>query len=426
MENIVYIEWENLLYWGLNMSNIVKYKMKLEVLTPLHIGGADYKSKLDKKEYVFDKDKRTLTLIDTEKIVAFLMKKNLFDEYIFHIQKNVNFKRNEQDRNIKLIDFLKKNNIYKNIEEFRKKAPIKVDINIENMNDIKLMTRNVLGKQYIPGSSIKGALVNFLLVDYIIKHRNEFEKEKKLILDEAKKVSNKNQANSFRNNIMKNIVNIVEDYILYSKNMEYSVKKRMNYKINKEEEYIFYKGNSGKKLGISISDSCSYTDIKTNFYQDYDEKIGKEIEPGAMPLSREYIMANSKFNFDIILDIDILKKSKLEIKNIDDLIEALENATTYLINNVLEDRNSLQTENLILGANTGFHQKTIVHALFKDKSERTQVVKVLLHKGGTNGIRLHLNDKDSPRVINRIRKNGKLELAGLVEIRKISEKEVGK
>ena len=31
------------------MSNIIKYKMKLEVLTPLHIGGADYKSKLDKK-----------------------------------------------------------------------------------------------------------------------------------------------------------------------------------------------------------------------------------------------------------------------------------------------------------------------------------------------------------------------------------------
>ena len=79
-------------------------------------------------------------------------------------------------------------------------------------------------------------------------------------------------------------------------------------------------------------------------------------------------------------------------------------------------------QNLILGANTGFHQKTIVHALFKDKRERTQVVKILLHKGGTNAIRLHLNDKDSPRVINRIRKNGKLELAGLVEIRKIEPK----
>ena len=48
------------------MSNIIRNKMKLEVLTPLHIGGADYKSKLDKKEYIFDKDKKTLTLISFE------------------------------------------------------------------------------------------------------------------------------------------------------------------------------------------------------------------------------------------------------------------------------------------------------------------------------------------------------------------------
>ena len=38
------------------MSNIVKYKMNLEVLTPLHISGADYKSRLGKNEYVFNKE----------------------------------------------------------------------------------------------------------------------------------------------------------------------------------------------------------------------------------------------------------------------------------------------------------------------------------------------------------------------------------
>ena len=96
------------------MSNIIKYKMKLEVLTPLHIGGADYKSKLDKKEYVFDKDKGTLTLIDSEKFISFLIKKNLFDDYIFYIQKNLTLKNNKQDKNIKLIDFLKSRDIYKN------------------------------------------------------------------------------------------------------------------------------------------------------------------------------------------------------------------------------------------------------------------------------------------------------------------------
>ena len=199
----------------------------------------------------------------------------------------------------------------------------------------------------------------------------------------------------------------------------------MNYKINKEEEYIFYKGNSGKKLGISISDSYSYTDTKTNFYQDYDEKIRKKLQSDAMPLNREYIMENSKFNFDIILDIELLKKSKLEIKNINDLIEVLENATTYLINNVLEDKNSSQTENLILGANTGFLQKTIVYALFEDKKERLEVIKKLLHKGLKNPIGNHLNDKFSPRVLNRVKINGKNQLAGLVRIEKVDEKNVG-
>ena len=156
------------------MSNIVKYKMNLEVLTPLHISGADYKSRLGKKEYVFNKEEKTLTLIDNEKFVGFLIKKNLFDKYISYIENSVNAKVMIQNRNINLLNFLKANNIDKDIKEYRKKAPIKVDMNIENMNDIKLMTRNVLGKPYIQGSSIKGTLVNFLLVDYIINNRNEF------------------------------------------------------------------------------------------------------------------------------------------------------------------------------------------------------------------------------------------------------------
>ena len=388
------------------MSNIVKYKMKLEVLTPLHIGGADYKSKLDKKEYVFDKDKRTLTLIDTEKFVAFLMKKNLFDEYIFHIQKNVNFKRNEQDRNIKLIDFLKKNNIYKNIEEFRKKAPIKVDMNIENMNDIKLMLRNIEGKPYIPGTSIKGALINFLLVNYIINNRDKFKNEKNKILEIAQKANNDNDIKKSKNNI-KRIVNDIEKYIIYGDNKELE---------------------KSKKFGISVSDSYTNSNIDIDFYQDIDEKRNAKTEnekSKPMPVVREYIMSNSKFDFDVTLDIDLLEKSKLEIRNMDDLIKALESTTTYLINSVLEDKNSPQTENLILGANTGFLQKTIVYALFEDKKERLEVIKKLLHKGSKNAIGNHLNDKFSPRVLNRIKIGGKTKLAGLVRIEKVDEKNVG-
>ena len=387
------------------MSNIIRYKMKLEVLTPLHIGGADYKSKLDKKEYVFDKENGTLTLIDSEKFISFLIKKNLFDEYIFYIQKNLNLKKNEQDKNIKLIDFLKNKDIYKNIEEFRKKAPFKVNPEIEEMNDIKLMLRNLQGKPYIPGSSIKGALVNFLLVNYIINNRDKFQSEKNRILEIAKKISNDNDANRYKNDI-KRIVKEIEKSIIYGENKELEKSKR---------------------FGLSVSDTYNYSNTRTNFYRDIDEKrdTSKEEKEQAMPVYREYIMANSIFDFDITLDIDLMQKSKFKIKDINDLNDALENTSNYLINKILKDKNSSQIENLILGANTGFLQKTIVYALFEDEKERLEVIKKLLHTKKGDKIKDHLNDKFAPRVLNRIKINNKNLLAGLVKIMKVEEKNVG-
>ena len=387
------------------MSNIIKYKMKLEVLTPLHIGGADYKSKLDKKEYVFDKDKGTLTLIDSEKFISFLIKKNLFDDYIFYIQKNLTLKNNKQDKNIKLIDFLKSRYIYKNIEEFRKKAPIKIAAEIEEMNDIKLMLRNLQGKPYIPGTSIKGALVNFLLVNYIINNRDKFKNEKNKILEIAQKANNDNDIKKAKNNI-KRIVNDIEKYIIYGDNKELEKSKR---------------------FGISVSDTYNYSNIRTYFYRDIDEKrdTSKKEKEQPIPIYREYIMANSIFDFDITLDIDLIKKSKLKIKTISDLTEALENTSNYLINKILKDENSSQIENLILGANTGFLQKTIIYSLFEKKEERLEVVKKLLHLKKGDKIKDHLKDKFSPRVLNRVKINGNNKLAGLVRIEKVDEKNVG-
>ena len=387
------------------MSNIIKCKMKLEVLTPLHIGGADYKSKLDKKEYVFDKDKGTLTLIDSEKFISFLIKKNLFDDYIFYIQKNLSSKKYEQDKNIKLIDFLKSRDIYKNIEEFRKKTLTKIDAEIEEMNDIKLMLRNLQGKPYIPGTSIKGALVNFLLVNYIINNRDKFKNEKNKILEIAQKANNDNDIKKAKNNI-KRIVNDIEKYIIYGDNKELEKSKR---------------------FGISVSDTYNYSNIRTYFYRDIDEKrdTSKKEKEQPIPIYREYIMANSIFDFDITLDIDLIKKSKLKIKTISDLTEALENTSNYLINKILKDENSSQIENLILGANTGFLQKTIIYSLFEKKEERLEVVKKLLHLKKGDKIKDHLKDKFSPRVLNRVKINGNNKLAGLVRIEKVDEKNVG-
>ena len=401
------------------MGKIVKYKMEMEVLTPVHIAGADYKSKLNKTEYIFNPNTNDLTIIDNNKFIDFLIKKKIINKYMDEIRKN---------NRLNLYSFLiNKSGLYdnnnydnknenenealkKDLKNFTKKSYKNLDIELkikenerkENLNNITLLNKNVKDEVYIPGSSIKGALVNLLLVSYIINNRDEFVNEIKQIENEVENFDKKNS--KFFQGKVKNVINKIQEKILYE---NFSNKKI-------------------KKFGISVSDSYeNKKDIDINFYQDIDEKI-KDKKESYLPVVREYIEPKNIFEFDIALDFELLSRTRLKINNFDDLINALEEATDYLIENTLELPDELCCQNLILGANTGFHQKTIVHALFKDKSERTQVVKILLHKGGTNAIRLHLNDKDSPRVINRIRKNGKLELAGLVEIRKISEKEVGK
>ena len=393
------------------MGKIVKYKMEMEVLTPVHIAGADYKSKLNKTEYIFNPNTNDLTIIDNNKFVNFLVEKKIIDKYLDEIREN---------NKLNLFYFLKNSDLYKNkdrnkilyedLRGFTKKSYKNLDIELkikenekkENLNNITLLNKNVKDEVYIPGSSIKGALVNLLLVSYIINNRDEFVNEITQIENEVENFDKDNS--KFFQKKVKNIINKIQEKILYE---------------NCSNEKI-------KKFGISVSDSYeNKKDIDVNFYQDIDEKI-KDKKESYLPVVREYIEPKNIFEFDITLDFELLSRTRLKINDFDDLINALEESTDYLIENTLELPDELCCQNLILGANTGFHQKTIVHALFKDKSDRTQVVKILLHKGGTNGVRLHLNDKDSPRVINRIRKNGKLELAGLVEIRKISEKEVGK
>ena len=383
------------------MGKIVRYKMEMEVLTPVHIAGADYKSKLNKTEYIFNPNTSDLTIIDNNKFIDFLIKKKIIDKYMDEIREN-----NKSN----LFYFLKNSDLYKYLRTFTKKSYKNLDIELkinkkgkkENLNNITILNKNVKDEVYIPGSSIKGALVNLLLVSYIINNRDEFVNEIKQIENEVEDLDKGNF--KFSQKKLKDIINKVQEKILYE--------NCLNKKI--------------KKFGISVSDSYeNKKDIDVNFYQDIDEKI-KDKKESYLPVVREYIEPKNIFEFDITLDFELLSRTRLKINDFDDLINALEESTDYLIENTLELPDELCCQNLILGANTGFHQKTIVHALFKDKSERTQVVKILLHKGGTNAIRLHLNDKDSPRVINRIRKNGKLELAGLVEIRKISEKEVGK
>ena len=403
------------------MGKIVRYKMEMEVLTPVHIAGAEYKSKLNKKEYIYDEDKKILILIDSNKFIKFLTEKGYFEKYLSYIETQANIKENKQDD---LSKFLKENGIYGdiNINKFKKKE---YEQSLNTKNGITLVNRDVNGTSYIQGSSIKGALVNLLLVSYIIRNRNEFKDEISYIYSIIKKINNetkKKDMDEIKSKIS-NVVKNIEDQIFHKKEkiIIRNEKNVLTKRILREND------EKTKKFGISISDTYNTKDENFCFFKDYDEKLEENNQVKPMPVIREYINPKTRFIFDITLDFELLSETRLKINDFNDLINFLKKAMNYLIKNTLETPNDLGSQNLILGANTGFHQKTIIHALFGNDKNRLDVVKRLLHQSNSDKKLNHLiDDEFSPRVINRIRKNGKLELAGLVEIRKISEKEVGK
>lgn len=371
------------------MKHIVCNKMQLKVLTAVHIGGSENKTKLSKKDYAYDKDNEKLYLIDINKFVDFLVKKSLFNDYIYQMESDL-FSKYKQNRVFDLWKFLKDKKIDDKKEEFVKRS-----FNLKDRpNDIYLFGRTIKEKIYIPGSSIKGAILNLLMVDYIIKHRKEFDEEKNKILSLSKRANRLNEIKNF--------------------------KKELGNFITKIENKIF---NGEKNIGISISDTYKNIKVSIGLFKDYDKNIEKD-EMREMTVTREYVTENSVLNFDINLDIELLNKTKLNIKNIDDLTNVLDNATDYLLNDVLKENNNPQGVNLILGSNTGFHQKTIVHALFGDSKERLEVTRKILHKKDGDKISDHLKDKNSPRVLNKIKRQGKEALAGLVKIEKVGEKVV--
>ena len=403
--------------------------MELEVLTPIHIGGVDYKTKLNKMEYLYDPNKAILTLIDNTKFVEYLTKNRLLDKYIENLEK------------INLFKFLKENNIEKDIGEFTKEPYKGIEIKTEegetkkSINDIKLLNTDIKGEFYIQGSSIKGALVGALLTDYIINNRNKFNDSKNQIILNAKiLLSSYMRLREISEEIKKNkeIKNFQTNKKLFDeqKKLNNTVKEKKNNiknEVIRIKESILNTNSSNKKIGISISDSYKTINTKSYFFQDIDRSLVND-KVKDIPLVREYIMPNAKFNFDITLDLELLAKTKLNIKSYEDLEESLSRSINYLINDIFEI-SKVNNENLVLGANTGFYQKTIIHALFDEQKEindRKEVIKCILYNPNNPTAKYHLEDPISPMILNQVRlNNGKFQLAGLVKIKKIGEKNVG-
>jgi CRISPR type III-A-associated RAMP protein Csm5 len=143
-----------------------RHKFNMIIKTPLHIA-ADEREKIQPFEYW--KEGNKLCIADFDKFINIIDKKKI-DELI-KLMSGIK-SSNQEDDQLTFLDILKKFNMEDQKEKFIKR---KVEFLGDGNPSIEMFISHPKGNPYIPGSSIKGAIVTALLYDKI-KSDQEIER----------------------------------------------------------------------------------------------------------------------------------------------------------------------------------------------------------------------------------------------------------
>ena len=133
------------------------YDLKLTVVTPFFVGDG---IELDKRSYLYNQSKKTVSMIDPERLFKLIVDSRLTDAYeAFMLGGGKD-----------LYEFLRQNRVYE--QELNELILYSVDAENAIVIDkygkpkpqnIHTFIRDAYGNPYVPGSSVKGALRTVLL-----------------------------------------------------------------------------------------------------------------------------------------------------------------------------------------------------------------------------------------------------------------------
>lgn len=336
------------------------YKMKLKVLSPLFIGSGE---SYDRCDYIYDGE--IIHIIKQDKWIDYLIKNDLLDKFMQRLETD--------GKNLEIDNWIKSED--KDLSEVIKKCCIN-KFKVSNMDDFKSnivhsFIKNIEGKPYIPGSSIKGAIISAIIGYYANKK------------------------------------NLNEEYI-------------KNFKI--------------KGISVSDSNTFELDNLELYKKKD-NIIINNEENQNELPIYRECAKEGTEVEFTIKIDNKLIKESKLnDFDGIKTIYEALKykldtlyNEESGIINRYETILNYLPGEVynqeqedegiLILGGGAGFHSKSIVSSIyeFNDAFDKTQEY----FKKGIAQKHHHENDNViCPRAIKLV-DVGKLVYMGFCKISEI-------
>ena len=285
-------------------------------------------------------------------------------------------KLNRNGKNLEIDKWLRSKN--KDLKKVIKRCCVK-KFKIANMTDFKSNTihsfvKNIEGKPYIPGSSIKGAIVS-AFIGYYAREKNLDYRQIKNMKIKGISVSD---STSFD----------LENLELY--------KKKDRIIINGEE----------KQNELPIYRECAIPGTVVEFTIRIDEK-----------LVRESGINNFK-GLDSIYD-SLCNKFKVLYDEKIGIINNYDTILDYMPGEVYKD-GKLENGILILGGGAGFHSKSIVSSLYDDFNDAFDETQEIFKKGIARKHHHENDDTICPRAI-KLADVGKMVYMGFCKIYKVEK-----
>ena len=390
----------------MSCKDLISFRIGIRIVTPVHIGDGDAYTKLD---YVYDRINRKVGFLNPREWLAFLSRNNLLRGYE---QQNSTAPYDQKSGiifdNHKWLDSVgRRNVIQSNPELFMSVMEIPADI--RNLNDIHRHIKDVYGRPYIPGSSIKGMLRNSICADLIQKAKgNPTLNDELTRIWQSLEYAVDNDRNCKGRDFAAQEIRSVEEKIF---------KTVMN-----REGKAFKKEIQDPFRGIIVGDSEPLSAESTILVQKQDLVVPRRSEQlSSIPLQRESIRPGMETSFSVTLDRAHLQLSGLgHLKTADDLLAAVKayRSSVLLLHESKLTKQIEQNQEryrdyrykvakspgedgatCVLGGGVGFQSHSLLYALAPDEEKGRQLIIKLLSKQFP---KVHNPEKDlyaAPRTI---------------------------
>jgi len=372
-----------------------RYRMKITVIGPIHVGDG---KKLKKIEYIYDKQNNRVVVLDTTKTYSYLEqegKLGRFQEYILSPEKG----HKDEDNSKDIFSFLLKENISKEIWESWKSYDYDITEREDtSLKEIHSFVKDVNGRPYIPGSSIKG-MIRTALLAYLIGNKVEGSDEEGMFL--YRKIDKQQIQYTLSKAKKESIAVGKRDLRKESGELEalvfHQLELRNGIRMENQRNAVcsILRGllvRDSQPLSLKELDLAQKVDLfSENSRRDSSISRYNNEETNSISMFREVLRPGTEIYFDLILD------SKVFPYSLDTILAALDyfNEQCYYYHYKHFLRHTLEKGIVWLGGGAGYCTKTVSYPLLQ--KEGLDFVSEVLAKNFSN---YHDRDKElgvSPR-----------------------------